>query len=120
MRERGSIGATRPWTERGMSLDRGNEDRGPSERRVDTDYVDRSNDINERIVIKSAQDLANAPSTRAARHQHRTRRLGFSSQIDAENTHILMMPVRPASTECRARTTCPAPAQPAPNGIYEA
>jgi hypothetical protein len=92
MRERGSIDATRPWTERAVRLYRVDEGRWPSERRVDADNVDRANDINKRIVIKTARHFASAPSTRAANDQHRTRRFRFSSQVDAENMHIVMMP----------------------------
>jgi hypothetical protein len=92
MCERRSIDAARPWTERAVRLYRVDEGRWPSERRVDTDNVDCANDINKRIVIKTARHFARAPSTRAASDRHRTSGFRFSSQVDAENLHIVRMP----------------------------
>jgi hypothetical protein len=100
-----------------VRLYRVDEGHWPPDRRVDADNVDRANDINKRIVIKTARHFASAPSTRAASDQHRTRRFRFSSQVDAENMQIVDDARSSGDTERRARTPLQLPCKGAPDGI---
>ena len=92
-----------------MRYYRVDEGRWPSERRVDADNVDGANDIDKRIVIEPARHFSRASSTRAASDQHRTRRFRCSSQVDADNMHVVMMPVRRLNAERRHRTPATVP-----------